>query len=77
MNDQQLLDCLQAWTPDQVLAVHELCQWLDDTLWEQHQETLLAKYMRQEHEENLRQSDIDTDLTPVTSVSLPDDTIPF
>ena len=42
MKPLSLLESLDRWTPEQLLAVHDFCQLMSDTIWKQHSEQLIA-----------------------------------
>jgi hypothetical protein len=41
MNQRQLQELTQQWTPEQLLAAYDFCCLMSDTLWQQHEDTLL------------------------------------
>jgi hypothetical protein len=69
-----LLELLDTWTPEQLLAVHDFCQQMSEMIWHHHSETLIDHLRTQEHCQR-----IDLSEPPVeTNLSLPfDDELPF
>lgn len=41
MNQRQLRELTQQWTPEQLLAAYDFCCLMSDTLWLLHEDTLL------------------------------------
>lgn len=49
MKTLSLLESMDTWTPDQLLAVHDFCQQMAETIWQQHSETLIDHLRKEEH----------------------------
>ena len=41
MKTLSLLESMDTWTPEQLLAVHDFCQQMGETIWQHHSETLI------------------------------------
>jgi hypothetical protein len=41
MSTAPLLESMRHWSPEQLLAVHDFCQMVSDTLWKHHYDELL------------------------------------
>lgn len=41
MNESQLFDSMEQWTPEQLLAVVDFCQMLSDSIWLHHDQRLI------------------------------------
>lgn len=48
MKSLPLLGSLDAWTPEQLLAVHDFCQLIGETIWQYHGEELIDHIRRQD-----------------------------
>lgn len=75
MNQRQLRELTQQWTPEQLLAAYDFCCLMSDTLWQQHEDTLLELMVERD-----RISDTFNQLSgePNDNLELPfDDPIPF
>lgn len=74
MKTLPLLESLDTWTPEQLLAVHDFCQQMAEMIWQHHSDTLIDHLRKQEHSRR-----IDWPELPVeTNLSLPfDDELPF
>ncbi len=74
MKTLSLLESLDTWTPEQLLAVHDFCQQMGEMIWQHHNE-MLIDYLRKEE----RAQRIDWPQPAVdTNLSFPfDDEIPF
>ncbi len=74
MNQRLLIELTQHWTPEQILALYDLCSLMSETLWQQHEEILLAHMMRIDRESEDGSSNFHTQ----DNLELPfDDPIPF
>ena len=41
MKESDLLSSMSHWSPEQLLAVHDFCQMVSDTIWKHHADPLL------------------------------------
>lgn len=41
MKSESLLESLATWTPEQLLAFHDFCQLMGETIWQHHSQTLI------------------------------------
>ena len=74
MKTLSLLESLDSWTPEQLLAVHDFCQQMGEMIWTHHSDTLIDYLRKQE-----RYQRIDWPEPPAeTNLPLPfDDELPF
>lgn len=50
MNPRRLLELTERWTPEQLLAAYDFCCLMSDTLWQQHEDTLLEQMVERDRE---------------------------
>lgn len=50
MNPRGPLELTERWTPEQLLAAYDLCCLMSDTLWQQHEDTLLEQMIERDRE---------------------------
>lgn len=50
MNRQRVLELTERWTPEQLLAAYDFCCLMSDTLWQQHEQTLLEQMVERDRE---------------------------
>jgi len=74
MRTLSLLESMDAWTPEQLLAVHDFCQQIEQLIWQNYSETLIDHLQKQEH----FQKSTWPEPAVETNLSLPfDDELPF
>ena len=66
MKQLPLIELTQQWTPEQLLAVYDLCRLISETLWQQHEDTLLEQMIERDqgngHEPYSRQKNSNLDV---------------
>ncbi|MFK7893989.1 MAG: hypothetical protein AB8B63_24455 [Granulosicoccus sp.] len=74
MKTLSLLESMDTWTPEQLLAVHDFCQQMGEMIWVQYSETLIEHLRQEEHAQRIRWPEPAKD----ENLSLPfDDELPF
>ncbi len=51
------LSIFETWSPEQKLAVYDLCRLISEFLWQQHRDALLEVMIRDDHDRGFDHSD--------------------